>query len=84
MLTTAQKLGYALPVGILFPVLAWVGFTAEPDAVNTAASLRWVEAFWISLPVLLLLPAAFVLARMPLSAARLAGVQAALAKAGSR
>lgn len=84
VLTTAQKLGYALPVGILFPILALVGFNAAPEAVNTASALAWVERFWIVLPVLLLVPSAILLARLPLSAAKLAEVQAALAKTASR
>jgi glycoside/pentoside/hexuronide:cation symporter, GPH family len=84
MLTTAQKVGYAIPVGILFPVLALVGFTAEPGVVNTPEALAWVERFWLFLPVALLLPAAAVLARVPLDAARLAAVQASLAGAESR
>lgn len=80
VLSTAQKLGYALPVGILFPILALVGFNAEPGMVNSPRALRWVEVFWISLPIGLLVPAAWALARIPLSPERLATVQAALAR----
>lgn len=81
VLTTAMKLGYALPVGLLFPVLALVGFSADASAPSAPGSLLWVEGFWIALPPLLLIAAAWVLARLPLSAARHAEVQAALARA---
>jgi Na+/melibiose symporter-like transporter len=80
VLTTAQKIGYALPVGLLFPALTLVGFDADPVAVNTVRSMEWLEAFWLALPPLLLLPAALLLMRIPLGAERLAAVQAALAK----
>ena len=81
VLTTAMKLGYALPVGILFPILALVGFSAEAAEESAPGSLLWVEGFWIVLPPVILLPAALVLVRLPLSAARHAEVQAALARA---
>ncbi len=83
VMTTAQKLGFALPVGFLFPILSLVGFIAVPGAVNDEDALRWVAIFWITLPVMLLLPAAAVLTRIPLNAARLATTQQALAKSAS-
>lgn len=82
-LTTAMKLGYALPVGILFPLLALAGFDAAPGARNSPGALGWVETFWVVLPPLLLLPAVLVLVRLPLSALRLAEVQAALRQRAS-
>ena len=82
VLTTAMKLGYALPVGILFPILALVGFSAEAAAESAPGALLWVEGFWIVLPPVILVPAALVLVRLPLSAVRHAEVQAALARAG--
>jgi Na+/melibiose symporter-like transporter len=84
VLTTAQKVGYAIPVGVLFPVLALVGFSAEPGAANAPLALAWVEGFWLALPAVLLTSAALVMARLPLSAARLIEVQSSLARAESR
>ena len=84
VLTTAQKSGYAIPVGVLFPLLALVGFDARLGPANTAEALFWLQTMWIALPVLLLMPAALILARMPLSAARLAEVQSELAASESR
>ncbi|EMD82742.1 MFS transporter [Pacificimonas flava] len=58
VLTTAQKLGYAVPVGVLLPLLDLAGFNAEPGAQNTPESLFWLETVWFCVIPVTLLPAA--------------------------
>ena len=64
VLTTAQKFGYAIPVGVLFPLLGVAGFDPEPGAVNSADALFWLEAVWIAALPLTLIPAGFLLIRL--------------------
>lgn len=63
VLTTAQKIGYALPVGILFPLLAVVGFHADPAIPNSDRAMFWLEAMYFAAVPLLLGPTGFLLLR---------------------
>ena len=49
-MTMTNKIGYALPVGILFPALALAGFNT--DGGNSAQALFWLAAMFVSLPIL--------------------------------
>ena len=77
--TGVQKLGYAIPVGLTYPLLAAVGFDAKLGTANTAAALMGVTVLFIVPPVLLVLAAAWVTHGWPLDEAEQARTAAALA-----
>lgn len=64
VLTTAQKVGYAIPVGVLLPLLDLAGFSNQPGSQNSAQALFWLEAVWIAVLPLTLIPAGVLLVRL--------------------
>ena len=50
LMTMTNKMGYALPVGALFPALALVGF--NPSGANSAGALQWLAMMFVGLPIL--------------------------------
>lgn len=50
LMSMTNKMGYALPVGALFPVLALVGF--KPEGVNSEEALLWLAILFAGLPIL--------------------------------
>lgn len=64
VLTTAQKVGYAIPVGVLLPILDLAGFSNRPGAENSEQALFWLEAVWIAVLPLTLVPAGLLLVRL--------------------
>lgn len=83
VLTMTGKIGYMVPVGLLYPLLALIGFSAAPAAVNTQEAINGMVVIWVTVPVVLTISAALVIARLPLDARRHAEVQAALAAKAS-
>ena len=76
LLTTAQKIGYALPVGIFLPILSFVGFSNRPGAENGPEAIMWLEMIYlISLP-LGLIPAGIILFKVSADRRRHLGSQA--------
>lgn len=67
LMTTTNKIGYALPVGLLFPVLALVGF--NPEGANTAAALSWLMAMIVVLPLLCNIAIVALMWRFPIDRA---------------
>ena len=51
MVTTTQKIGVAVTVGVSFAVLAKVGFKPAEGAVNTAGAIHGLEACYVFVPV---------------------------------
>ena len=49
LMATTNKIGYALPVGLLFPLLALVGF--QPEGANSASAIAWLTAMIVVLPL---------------------------------
>lgn len=49
LMTMTNKIGYALPVGILFPLLSWVGF--DTAGHNGPAALAWLAGLYVGVPV---------------------------------
>jgi Na+/melibiose symporter-like transporter len=43
ILTATAKLGFAIPVGLTYPLLAIIGFDPKPGAANSAAAIRGLE-----------------------------------------
>ena len=79
VLTTTQKISYAVPVAIIYPVLSLIGFDPRPGEENTQAAILAMTLLFILAPVALMLASAWIAARWPLDRAAHAEVQAALA-----
>lgn len=55
MVTSTQKVGAAISVGIIFPVLAAVGYNAAENAVNTPEAIRGLEMCYLFAPIVFVL-----------------------------
>jgi len=55
MVTSTQKVGSAISVGIIFPILAFVGYNAAEGAVNTPEAIRGLEMCYLFAPIILVL-----------------------------
>lgn len=64
MLTLTAKIGLAASVGIIYPMLDWVGF--DPGGENTTSTLSGVRTVVAASPTLLLFLVAVVMIRFPL------------------
>lgn len=64
MLTLTAKIGLAASVGIIYPMLDWVGF--DPAGVNDESTLTGVRLVVASSPTILLFLSAFLIWRFPL------------------
>jgi Na+/melibiose symporter-like transporter len=84
LLTSTQKISYAVPVAIIYPLLGLIGFEAEPGAANTEGAILGMTLLFILAPLVLMLAAAWVASRWPLDREKHAAVQAALAANGTR
>jgi glycoside/pentoside/hexuronide:cation symporter, GPH family len=85
VLTTTQKISYATPVVLLYPLLAVIGFDPRPGADNPFGAILGMSLLFVGPPVLLMGGAAWIVWRWRLGPAELAAVQAALAvKAAAR
>lgn len=83
LLTTTQKISYAIPVAIIYPVLGLIGFDPRPGHHNTDGAIFGMTLLFVLAPVVLILAAAWVASRWPLDRAAHAEVQAALAARGA-
>ena len=79
LLTSTQKISYATPVAIIYPILGWIGFQPRPGAANSESAILGMTLLFVLAPVALMCTAAWVASRWPLDRARHAEVQAALA-----
>ena len=73
-----QKLGYALPVGLLYPLLAAFGFVAAKGAGNSAEALGGLTLLFTVVPVLMAIAAIFTVRGWPIDAAANERTNAAL------
>ena len=64
MLTLTAKIGLAASVGIIYPMLDWMGF--DPAGVNDESTLTGVRLVVASSPTILLFLSAFLIWRFPL------------------
>ncbi|PWR25676.1 MFS transporter [Zavarzinia aquatilis] len=82
VLTMTNKVGFALAVGVTYPLLALFGFSPEAAASTPAgqpiAGTGALMAVFVFLPFAMNLAAAAIMARFPLDAARLAEVHRVL------
>jgi Na+/melibiose symporter-like transporter len=79
VLTTTQKISYAIPVALIYPVLQLIGFNPRPGAANTDGAILGMTLLFVIGPIALMLGAAWVASRWPLDERAHAEVQAALA-----
>jgi Na+/melibiose symporter-like transporter len=82
LLTTTQKISYGVPVAVIYPILALIGFDPKPGAHNTDSAIRGMTLIFLLAPVALMLAAAWVASRWPLDRVRHSEVQEALAARG--
>ena len=66
LLTLTNKIGYALSVGIAYPLLDLFGFSGKPGAANSQAALTGILVVFVAVPTALLMASAMLLWRFPL------------------
>jgi glycoside/pentoside/hexuronide:cation symporter, GPH family len=66
LLTLTNKIGYALSVGITYPLLDLIGFSGRAGATNTPQALTGILVVFVVLPAALLALGAAMLWRFPL------------------
>jgi len=78
MVTTTQKIGVAITVGISFAVLQAVGFNPKEGAVNTPQAIEGLEACYVFVPVVFALIGGAAFFGYKLDAGRHAEIRSAL------
>jgi GPH family glycoside/pentoside/hexuronide:cation symporter len=79
LLTATQKLGYAIPVGLTYPILGLIGFDAAPGASNSPSALLGLTLLFAVPPLFLGAAAALIVRRWPITADVHADIRARLA-----
>lgn len=68
LLTMTNKVGYALSIGITYPLLEWFGYV--PGATNTAAAIDGLTAIFVWPPLLISVLVALFMWRFPIDMQR--------------
>lgn len=68
ILTATQKLGYAIPVGLTYPILSLVGFNPTPGAINDSSAINGLTFLFVVPPLLLGMLSAWLIWRWPITA----------------
>lgn len=68
LLTMTNKVGSALGVGIVYPILDWIGFV--PGGTNTPAAIEALKYMFICVPIPISLIAAIAIWNFPLDSVR--------------
>lgn len=79
LLTSTQKISYAIPVAIIYPILAWIGFNPKPGGANGDGAILGMTLLFVLAPVMLMGAAAWVASRWPLDREAHSKVREALA-----
>jgi glycoside/pentoside/hexuronide:cation symporter, GPH family len=66
LLTLTNKIGYALSVGVTYPLLDLIGFSGRQDAANSPDALMGILVVFVAFPATLLITSAAFLWRFPL------------------
>lgn len=82
LLTSTQKISYATPVAIIYPILSLIGFNPKPGGHNSDGAILGMTLLFVAVPVALMCAAAWVASRWPLDREKHEEVQAALAARG--
>ncbi len=80
MLTLTAKLGFALAVGIIYPILDWVGF--DPATANDATTIDGVRLVVATSPTLVTICVAIIMWGFPIDRVRQQQLRAQLAARG--
>ncbi|MGB3191083.1 MAG: MFS transporter [Limnoraphis sp.] len=64
MLTMTNKIGYAVAVGVIYPILDWIGFV--PGGVNTPETIATLKYIFVFTPIPIWLLAAIIMWNFPL------------------
>ncbi len=80
LLTSTQKISYALPVAIIYPILSLIGFNPKPGDPNSEGAILGMTLLFVAAPVALMCAAAWVASRWPLDEAAHSRVREALAE----
>ena len=83
LLTSTQKISYAVPVAIIYTILGWIGFDPKPGAANSDGAILGMTLLFVLAPAVLMLTAAWIASRWPLGREAHAEVQAALTARGA-
>jgi Na+/melibiose symporter-like transporter len=81
ILTATQKLGFAIPVGLTYPLLALIGFDPVPGAANSREALLGLELLFALPSALLTSLAAILVWKWPITAETHARIRMELAAA---
>ncbi|MBO6525416.1 MFS transporter [Erythrobacter sp.] len=65
LMSMTNKIGYALPIGIIFPLLDVIGF--DPNGNNDPQAIAWLGAIFVGVPILLKLLIVALLWRFPIN-----------------
>ena len=68
LLTMTNKIGSALGVGMVYPILDWIGFA--PGVENTTGTIEALKYIFICVPIPISLLAAFLIWNFPLDSTR--------------
>ena len=79
MVTTTTKIGPAVTVSIVFPILAMVGYNGKEGAVNTPHAIFGLEMCYLFAPIILVFFGGAMLFGYTLDAKRHAEIREALA-----
>jgi Na+/melibiose symporter-like transporter len=79
LLTSTQKISYAMPVAIIYPILSLIGFNPKPGDPNSDGAIFGMTLLFVLAPVALMLTAAWIASRWPLDRNAHDEVRAALA-----
>ncbi|MGA9581601.1 MAG: MFS transporter [Allosphingosinicella sp.] len=82
LLTSTQKISYATPVAIIYPILSLIGFNPKPGDPNSDGAILGMTLLFVAAPVALMCAAAWVASRWPLDRERHSQVQERLAAKG--
>lgn len=64
LLTMTNKVGYAVSIGIVYPILDWIGYT--PGAENTPEAIQGLAAMFVWPPLVLFMIVAWLMWNFPL------------------
>jgi Na+/melibiose symporter-like transporter len=78
LVTMTQKFGTSITVSIVYPILAYVGYDARDEAVNTAHAIWGLEMCYLFAPIVLVVVGGLCLIGYNLTAERHAEIRAEL------
>jgi Na+/melibiose symporter-like transporter len=84
MVTTTQKVGTALAVAVIFPILAAVGYSGKEGVINTPHAIFGLEMCYLFAPIIMVFSGGAMFFGYTLDNARHAAIREALARQAIR